>query len=285
MENNTSSYEKTPLTSAMGEKKKTIQPLPTKEQKQAESLAPLQPNPTLTAESLSAHDILAATSRQTEPEDLNHTHLNVVQGANKVQPAKVQPEQVDKDRQQQQKETQQQRSKENALVVKDKPVGTSPSQDSHSGNKILSQSTDREHAEDRKKITNLQIQKMKDQQKTIDQKRIIKSEEAKEQRQKKEVRDTVQSLVSEADAALKNANALIKKSKQANQKAQDAIEEVKNRQAKTELDQKENNGPELSQLINEAKISDQKAKLAQEKYNDLRKVADTAVEKYISKFK
>ena len=172
-------------------------------------------------------------------------------------------------------------------MVKDKPVGTSPSQDSHSGNKILSQSTDREHAEgvDRKKITNLQIQKMKDQQKTMDQKRIIKSEEAKEQRQKKEVRDTVQSLVSEADAALKNANGLIKKSKQANQKAQDAIEEVKSRHAKTELDQKENNGPELSQLINEAKISDQKAKVAQEKYNDLRKVADTAVEKYIAKFK
>ena len=288
MEHNTSSYEKVPLTSAMGEEKKTIQPLPTKEQKRAESVAPLQPNPTSTAESLSANDILAATSRQTEPEDLNHTHLNVVQGANKVQPAKVQPEQVDKDRQQQQqqqKETQQQRSKEKAIVVKDKPVGTSPSQDSHSGNKILSQSTDREHAEDRKKITNLQIQKMKDQQKTMDQKRIIKSEEAKEQRQKKEARDTVQSLVSEADGALKNANALIKKSKQANQKAQDAIEEVKSRPAKTELDQKENNGPELSQLINEAKISDQKAKVAQEKYNDLRKVADTAVEKYIAKFK
>ena len=151
MEHNTSSYEKVPLTSAMGEEKKTIQPLPTKEQKRAESVAPLQPNPTSTAESLSANDILAATSRQTEPEDLNHTHLNVVQGANKVQPVKLQPDQVDKDRQQQQqqKETQQQRSKEKAIVVKDKPVGTSPSQDSHSGNKILSQSTDREHAEAR----------------------------------------------------------------------------------------------------------------------------------------
>ena len=125
----------------------------------------------------------------------------------------------------------------------------------------------------------------RDQQKTVDQKRIVKSEEAKEQRQKKEVRDTVQSLVSEADGALKNANGLIKKSKQANQKAQDAIEEVKSRHAKTELDKKENNGPELSQLINEAKISDQKARVAQEKYNDLRKVADTAVEKYTAKFK
>jgi hypothetical protein len=286
MENNTSSYEKTPLTSEMGEKKKTIQPLPTKEQKQAESLAPLQPNST--AELLSAHDILAATSRQTEPEDLNHTYLNVVQGANKVQPAKVQSEQVDKDRQQQQqKETQQQTSKEKAMVVKDKQVVTTPSQVSHAGHKILSQSTHREHAEgvEQKKITNLQIEKMKDQQKVIDQKRIIKSEDAKEQRQKKEVRATVQSLVSEADAALKSANGLIKKSKQANQKAQDAIEEVKSRQPKTELDQKENNGPELSQLIKEAKTSDQKAKLAQEKYDDLRKLAETAVEKYNAKFK
>ena len=171
------------------------------------------------------------------------------------------------------------------MVVKDKQVDTTPSQNSHSGNKVLSQSTDREHAEgvDRKKITNLQMQKMKDQQKIIDQKRIIKSEEAKEQRQKKEVRDTVQSLVSEADAALKNANGLIKKSKQANEKAQDAIEEAKSRQPKTEHEQKENNGPELSHLINEAKISDQKAKFALEKYNDLRKVADKAVEKYIAK--
>jgi hypothetical protein len=62
-------------------------------------------------------------------------------------------------------------------------------------------------------------------------------------------------------------------------------EEVKSRIAKTEHDQKENNGPELSQLINETKISDQKAKVAQENYNDLRKVAHTAVEKYIAKFK
>ena len=53
-------------------------------------------------------------------------------------------------------------------------------------------------------------------------------------------------------AALKNANELIKKSKQANQKAQKAIEEDKSRHAKSERDQKENNGPELSKLINEA---------------------------------
>ena len=68
---------------------------------------------------------------------------------------------------------------------------------------------------------------------------------------------------------LKNANELIKKSKQANQKAQKAIEEDKSRHAKSERDQKENNGPELSKLlINEVKISEQEAKIALEKYND-----------------
>ena len=104
----------------MGEEKKTIQLFPAKEQKRAESVAPLQPNPTSRAESISAHDILAVTSRHNEAENLNHTHLNSAQGANKVQ-----PEQADKDRQQQ-KETQQQRSKEKAMVAKDKPVGYSP---------------------------------------------------------------------------------------------------------------------------------------------------------------
>ena len=199
MDHNTGSNDKTPITSTMGEEKKTIQLFPAKEQKRAESVAPLQPNPTSRAELISAHDILAATSRHNEAENLNHTHLNSAQGANKVQ-----PEQADKDRQQQ-KETQQQRSKEKAMVAKDKPVGTPPSQDSHSGNKILSQSTDREHPEgvDRKKITNLQIQKMKDQQKTMDQKRISRSEDAKEQMQKKKERDTLQSLVGKKDGSFK----------------------------------------------------------------------------------
>ena len=141
MDHNTGSNDKTPITSTMGEEKKTIQLFPAKEQKRAESVAPLQPNPTSRAESISVHDILAVTSRHNEAENLNHTHLNSAQGANKVQ-----PEQTDKDRQQQ-KETQQQRSKEKAMVAKDKPVGTPPSQDSHSGNKILSQSTDPEHPE------------------------------------------------------------------------------------------------------------------------------------------
>ena len=103
MDHNTGSNDKTPITSTMGEEKKTIQLFLTKEQKRAESVAPLQPNPTSRAESISVHDILAVTSRHNEAENLNHTHLNSAQGANKVQ-----PEQADKDRQQQ-KETQQQR--------------------------------------------------------------------------------------------------------------------------------------------------------------------------------
>ena len=72
----------------------------------------------------------------------------------------------------------------------------------------------------------------------MDQKRISRSEDAKEQMQKKKERDTLQSLVGKKDGALKNANELIKKSKQANQKAQKAIEEDKSRHAKSERDQK-----------------------------------------------
>ena len=60
---------------------------------------------------------------------------------------------------------------------------------------------------------------------------------------------------------------------------------VSSRHAKTELDKKENNGPELSQLINEGQNQIKGKGSVQEKYNDLRKVADTAVEKYTAKFK
>jgi hypothetical protein len=74
MDHNTGSNDKTPITSTMGEEKKTIQLFPTKEQKRAESVAPLQPNPT-SAESISAHDIpggniKAQRSRESESHPL-----------------------------------------------------------------------------------------------------------------------------------------------------------------------------------------------------------------------
>ena len=59
MDYNTGSNDKTSITSTMEKKsKKTIELFPTKEQKRAESVAPLQPNPTSRVELISAHDIL-----------------------------------------------------------------------------------------------------------------------------------------------------------------------------------------------------------------------------------
>ncbi|MEP6576916.1 MAG: hypothetical protein ABJB85_10855, partial [Nitrososphaerota archaeon] len=139
-----------------------------------------------------------------------------------------------------------------------------------------------------KKITNLQVQKMEDQQKAINQKRLIKSEYAKEQRQKNKARDIMQSLIRDADAALKNAKGLLKQSNLANQKAHDAIEEVKGQQTETPQQDQEKNKeiipPKVTQLISEAKISEQIANDAVKKYNDLRRAADTAVEEFMTKF-
>ena len=186
--------------------------------------------------------------------------------------------------------TQQQRPKENTKPVIDKTLDNNiPTPGSYKGNKLLNQSPHQSHVEDikQKKITNLQIQKMEDQQKAINQKRLIKSEHAKEQRQKNEARDIMQSLIRDADAALKNAKVLLKQSNLANQKAHDAIEQVKSRQTETQQDHEktgDNIAPELSHLINEAKTSDQKAKDAVKKYNNLRRAADTAVEEFMTKF-
>ncbi len=283
MDRNTSSVEKGSLTSTMGEEKKAITLSNNRGQKQAELVAGVELDQTRTAQSPSAQDNLVPTAiRQPEPDDPKHGQLRGIQGK-----VKVQTDQVDK-LQQQQKETEQQRPKENALTVKDKTLDTtSITPDSHKGNKLLSDSSDRAHTKDieQKKITNHQIQKIENQQKTINQKR---SEVAKEQRQENEARDTVQNLLQEADAALKNAKDLVKESKLANHEAHDAIEQVKSRQTETQQDHEktgDNIAPELSHLINEAKTSDQKAKDAVEKYNDLRRAADTAVKEFNTRFR
>ncbi len=127
---------------------------------------------------------------------------------------------------------------------------------------------------------------MEDQQKAINQKRLIKSEHAKEQRQKNEARDIMQSLIRDADAALKNAKVLLKQSNLANQKTHNAIEEIKGQQ--TETPQQEKNKeiipPKITQLITKAKNSEQIANDAVKKYNNLRRTADTAVEEFMTKF-
>ncbi|MGB8100698.1 MAG: hypothetical protein WCE96_03365, partial [Nitrososphaeraceae archaeon] len=70
--------------------------------------------------------------------------------------------------------------------------------------------------------------------------------------------------------------------------AQAALDEAKSRQKEVQKEQGGHNNilsPELTQLINEAKISDQKAQIALEKYDNLRKAANTAVEDFNTKFK
>ena len=124
-------------------------------------------------------------------------------------------------------------------------------------NEVSSRSSDQTHTDDveRKRIANSEVQKVEDNQKTMNKKRLINSENAKEQSQKNEARNNVQDLIQKAESALDNAQGLIKQSKLANQKAQAALEEAKSRQKETPKDQEEHIdvvSPDLSKLINEA---------------------------------
>jgi len=284
LERNTISSENALLTSTMEEEIETIQPSHNKEQhKQSEPITGAQLDTTPASELFYSQEKQVSPTQPGPVENVKGSQLEVIQEERKPQ----QQQQVDTE--QSQKEAQQQRPKEKALPVKDKTVDTSPTPDSHIGNELSSRSSDRTHTEDveRKKITNLKIQKIEDQKKIMNQKKFINSENAKEQRQKNEARHLVQSLIRQADEALNNAQGLIKQSKLANQKAQDAVEEDKSRQKETQQHQEENNeliSQELSQLINEAKTSDQKAQVAVEKYNDLRRAAETAVEEFNTRF-
>ena len=161
---------------------------------------------------------------------------------------------------------------------KTRQVQTTPTLDSHIRNKLSDHSSDRTHVEDveRNKITNLQKQKQKidDKQKTINQKKFINSEGAKDQRQKNEARSNVVGMIQNADEALIKVQGLMKQSNLANQRAHDAIEMIKNRPTEIQDEQQIDNEitpTEVSQLINEAKLSDQIAQDANQQYNDLRK--------------
>ena len=134
-------------------------------------------------------------------------------------------------------------------------------------NELSSHSSDRTHAENeaRKKIANLEVQKIEDKQKTMNKNRFSKLENEKKQSLENEARHNVQDLVQKAESALNNAQGLTKQAKLADQKAQAALDEAKNRQKETQKDQEGHNNilsPELTQLINEAKISDQTAQIA-----------------------
>ena len=130
--------------------------------------------------------------------------------------------------------------------------------------------------------------KIEDKQKTMNKNRFIKLENEKKQSLENEARHKVQNQVQKAESALNIAQELTKQAKLADQKAQAALDEAKNRQKETQKDQEGHNNilsPELTQLINEAKISDQKAQIALEKYDNLRRTANTAVEDFNTKFK
>ena len=130
--------------------------------------------------------------------------------------------------------------------------------------------------------------KIEDKQKTMNKNRFSKLENEKKQSLENEARHKVQNQVQKAESALNIAQELTKQAKLADQKAQAALDETKNRQKETQKDQEGHNNilsPELTQLINEAKISDQKAQIALEKYDNLRRTANTAVEDFNTKFK
>ena len=177
-------------------------------------------------------------------------------------------------------------------AAKDKMVADSRIPDSDvRTNELSSQSSDRTHADNeaRKKIANLEVQKIEDKQKTMNKNRFIKLENEKKQSLENEARHNVQEQVQKAESALNIAQELTKQAKLADQKAQAALDEAKSRQKETQKDQAGHNNnilsPELTQLIKEAKISDQKAQIALEKYDNLRRAANTAVEDFNTKFK
>ena len=119
--------------------------------------------------------------------------------------------------------------------------------------------------------------------------RFSKLENEKKQSLENEARHKVQNQVQKAESALNIAQELTKQAKLADQKAQAALDEAKSRQKETQKDQDRHNNnilsPELTQLINEAKITDQTAQIALEKYDNLRRTANTAVEDFNTKFK
>ena len=139
------------------------------------------------------------------------------------------------------------------MTAKDKVVANSriPDSDPVRENELSIQSSVRTHADDveRKRIANSEVQKVEDNQKTMNKKRLfVKSEIAKEQSQKNEARNNLQDLIQKAESALDNAQDLIKQSKLANQKAHAPLEEAKSRQKETPKDQEEHINIESSEL-------------------------------------
>ena len=286
----TNSSDNAPGQSTIKDEIITIQASQNMKHKESEQVgSPIQPNTTPLPSDLLQTQSNPVNSRQPQQgEDLKDHRL----GAKKEESnADQQGQESNTDQQGQDVVKERQRPQENVMTAKDKAVADSriPDSDPIRENELSIPSSVRTHADDveRKRIANSEVQKVEDNQKTMNNKRFVKSENAKEQSQKSEARNNVQDLIQKAESALDNAQDLIKQSKLANQKAHAALEEAKSRHKETSKDQEEHinvESSELNELINEAKISDQKAQNALEKYNNLRRAANSAVGDFNTRF-
>jgi len=233
-------------------------------------------------------------SEQSQPrENLNDNQLGVKKEVSDTQQIVSDTQQVVSNKQQEEEEAVKKRPRlhENVMAAKDKMVENSNILDSDvRTNELTSRSPDRTHVEyvEQKSIANLEAHKIQDKQKIMDKNRFIKSENAKKQSPEIEARHKVQDLVKKANSAQDNAQELIKQAKLANQKAQTALEDAKSNQQEIQKDQEEKNNnlsANLAQLIDQAKISNKMAEKAQEKYDKLRRAADTAIEDFNTRFK
>ena len=283
MESITSSSEQSIPSSAIEEQNKSTRTQIDSQDKEQIQSGPVAVAGTQqdTAPSVSSHpqDKLMAPTQSKQVEVVKESSLGNINEQEK----REQQQQLDKVKPQQ-KKTQQPQAKENTVSLQDKAVEAAPTTSNLDiKNRVSSESSDRTHTEEEiatKKAANHKVQKIEDRQKTINEKRLANSDDAREQRQKNEARVKVQNMIDKADKAFNVAERLIKEAKLANQKAQDTSEAIKSLQIESQKDQLVNNditSLEQSRLINEAKISDQMARDAIEKYNDLRKAAGAAL--------
>ena len=119
------------------------------------------------------------------------------------------------------------------------------------------------------------------------QKKIAK--EANKRNLELDARNHVLNLIRDANEAFENAERLVLQAKATDQKAQAAIAEYNRQNIGQEGQEQEGESneilpPEIMKLISEAKFAQQIAQEATEKYNDLRKAADTSVNQFNAKF-
>ena len=150
-------------------------------QKESEQIgSPIQPNTTpLLSDSLQTQDNPVNSRQPQQREDLKDHQL----GAKKEEPnAEQQGQESNADQQGQDVVKESQRPQENVMTAKDKVVADSRIPDSDvRENELSIQSSVRTHADDveRKRIANSEVQKVEDNQKTMNKKRLMEFGERK----------------------------------------------------------------------------------------------------------